>query len=162
MPLSRLTLIYTVANGAVALFGLILTLALAHELGQEEFGVWASFFSAQNIWAGLGFMRLETRLATCKSIYQANRIIYAGFLVGLLTSLFLSVLLLIVEKWDSYYWLAVLSGFGLSVFDVVSQRKAYEGKQFAVLTARAARTLFPLLFAVGVAQVGVSVPHIIA
>jgi O-antigen/teichoic acid export membrane protein len=161
MSLFRSTGVYTIANGVIAVVGLGLTVALGRQLGPEGFGVWASFFAAQNIWAGLGFMRLETRLATCTSIYQANRIIFAGFFVGILASITLSMILLFVMGSASNIWLAVLSGFGLSLFDALSQRNAFVGQQLAVLGMRCVRTLLPLMVALVAALVDASVTDII-
>lgn len=154
MSLFRSTSVYTVANGAIAIVGFVLTVALGRQLGPDGFGVWASFFAAQNIWAGLGFMRLETRLASCTTTYQANRIIAAGFFAGMLVSTTLAAFLLVVIGSASHLWLAVLSGFGLSVFDSLSQRNAFEGRQQAVLRLRCVRVLLPLVVALAVALVG--------
>lgn len=153
--------IYTLANGIMALVGLGLTVVLGHQLGPDGFGVWAGFFATQNIWAGLGFMRLETRLAGCASIYQANRIIYAGFLAGLIVSVTLASLLVIVMGFTSSIWLAVLSGFGLSVFDALSQRNAYESQHWGALGARCARILLPLVVPLVVALTGAPVNEVI-
>lgn len=161
MSLLRSAGIYAFANGVIAFVGLAMTVVLGRQLGPDDFGVWASFFAVQNIWAGLGFMRLETRLAAATSIYQANRIIYAGFFVGLLITSALSALLILIMESGSNVWLAVLSGFGLAVFDVLSQRMAYEGKQLAVLGARCSRIFLPLIVAVAAALAGEAVTKII-
>jgi hypothetical protein len=73
----------------------------------------------------------------------------------------LALLLMVVERWTTYYWLAVLSGFALAIFDVLSQRMAYEGKQLAVLKARCARVLLPLVVAVFSVLTGATTTQVI-
>lgn len=153
--------VYAVVNGAIALMGLGLTVALGKQLGPDRFGVWASFFAAQNIWAAMGFLRLETRLAACTSIYQANRIVAAGFFAGLLASTAVALVLATTLGVHSMMWLAVLSGFGLAVFDALSQRHAFEGRQLSMLRARCTRVLLPLAIALATALTNSSITTII-
>ena len=77
---------YTLFNGAVGLVGIALTVLIGKQLGSGGFGELASLVALQNIWAALGFMRIETRFATCSNFIEADKILLTGFLLGGLLS----------------------------------------------------------------------------
>lgn len=139
--------IYAVSNACIAFSGLLLTLAIGKLFGVARFGELASFIALQNIWAALGFMRIETRLATSGSRVEADKILLAGFLAGAVLSLLATLVSFLIFRTDHHYWLIFLSGFALCIFDALSLRNAFAGKQRQVIVMRSLRILGPLLIA---------------
>ena len=137
---------YAFGNASIGLIGIALTVLLGWILGSDGFGELASLVALQNIWAAMGFMRVDTRLATSVNGFEADKILLAGFLAGGLVSVVLSLAVGIVWGWRSQYTLVFVSGFALSVFDVLSVRLAFSSRQRSVILARAVRILGPLLF----------------
>ena len=136
---------YTLFNGAVGLVGIALTVLIGKQLGSGGFGELASLVALQNIWAALGFMRIETRFATCSNFIEADKILLTGFLLGGLLSAALVLCAGLIGGWHSQYPLVFVSGFALSVLDALAARHAFAVRQRSVMCARAARTLGPLL-----------------
>lgn len=143
--------IYAVANACIALLGLVLTIAIGRALGVAKFGEFASFLALQNIWAALGFMRMETRIATSASMLEANRVLLAGFLAGGSASLLMTIGCVLLFGIEGNYWLVFVSGFALCVFDATTLRFAFSGLQKRVILNRAMRIICPLLIALAAA-----------
>lgn len=162
MSLLRSASLYAVANAVIALVGVVLTMALGRQLGPDGFGVWASFFAIQNVWAALGFLRLEVRLASCTTIVQADRIVLSGFAVGTLVTGVLCLSSVALLGLESTLWLALIAGFGTSILDALIQRHAFGGHQLLMLTFRAIRVLLPITTALAAALSGLSVDRVIA
>lgn len=138
--------VYAFGNASIGLIGIALTVQLGWLLGSDSFGVLASLIALQNIWAALGFMRVETRLATSANALEADRIMLAGFLVGGVISAALSLSVCLFWGWRSQYALVFVSGFALSVFDSLAIRYALDARSLSVIVVRTARILGPLLF----------------
>ncbi|BBH14714.1 hypothetical protein JD974_22785 [Chromobacterium haemolyticum] len=139
--------IYAASNACIAFSGLLLTLAIGKLFGVARFGELASFIALQNIWAALGFMRIETRLATSSNSVEADKILMAGFLAGAVLSSLAAVVCFLIFRSGHHYWLIFLSGFALCVFDALSLRSAFSGEQRKVIVMRALRILAPLFIA---------------
>ncbi len=139
---------YALANGGIGLFGIALTVLLGWQLGSDGFGALASLVALQNIWAALGFMRVETRLATSANGVEADKILLAGFLAGGLISVALSLSVGLLWDWRNQYSLVFVSGFALSVLDALAVRHAFGARQCSVIRVRATRILGPLLLSV--------------
>lgn len=137
--------VYAFGNASIGLIGIALTVQLGWLLGSDGFGVLASLIALQNIWAALGFMRVETRLATSANGVEADKIMLAGFLVGGLISAALSLSVCLLWSWRSQYALVFVSGFALSVLDALAIRHALGARPRSVIGARTARILGPLL-----------------
>jgi hypothetical protein len=137
--------IYAFGNGSIGLIGIALTALLGWLLGSDGFGALASLVALQNIWAALGFMRVETRLATSSNEVEADKILLAGFMAGGLITVALSLSVGLVWGWRSQYTLVFISGFALSVFDALAVRHAFSSHQRSVIGVRAVRILGPLL-----------------
>ena len=140
--------VYAFANAGIALVGIALTVLLGRQLGSDGFGSLASLVALQNIWASLGFMRVDTRLATSASGLEADKILLAGFLAGGLVSVALALSAGLIWGWSSQFPLVFVSGFALSVLDALAVRHAFGACPRGVITARAARILGPLLLSV--------------
>jgi hypothetical protein len=138
--------VYAFGNGSIGLIGIALTALLGWLLGSDGFGALASLVALQNIWAALGFMRVETRLATSSNEVEADKILLAGFMAGGLIAVALSLSVGLVWGWRSQYTLVFISGFALSVFDALAVRHAFSSHQRSVIGVRAVRILGPLLF----------------
>lgn len=136
--------IYAFANGCIGLVGIALTIILGRQLGSDGFGELASLVALQNIWAALGFLRLETRMATSANLIEADKIIMAGFLTGGFVSAALVLCASLLWGWLSQYALVFVSGFALSVMDALAIRYAFGDRQGYVIRVRAARILGPL------------------
>jgi hypothetical protein len=137
--------VYAFGNASIGLIGIALTVLLGWLLGSEGFGAFASLVALQNIWAAMGFMRVETRLATSANGGDADKILLAGFLAGGVISVVLSLSVVTLWGWRSQYALVFVSGFALSVFDALAMRYAFDARQSSVIRARAARILGPML-----------------
>lgn len=144
MKLSKFGLNYFLANSIVALTALGLVLLLGRSLGASRYGELAGLFALQNIWAGLGFLRIETRIATCRTKIGVNRILITGFFLGLLASLLLTFIFMYFWGFGGGLYLVFLSGFSLAILDALILKNAYSGKQAAVASTRAFRIIFPL------------------
>jgi hypothetical protein len=140
--------VYALGNASVGLVGVALTVQLARLLGSDAFGALASLIAFQNIWAGLGFMRIETRLATSINLIEADKILQAGFLAGGLVSILVSLITGFIWGWNSQIPLVFLSGFALSVLDALAARHAFNHQKLSVIGVRALRILGPLLLSV--------------
>ncbi len=135
---------YAIANGGLGIAGIALIALLGRQLGSDGFGELASLVALQNIWAALGFVRIETRLATCINFIEADKIILAGFLSGGILSAALVFCSSLIWGWHSQYPLVFVSGFALSVLDALAARHAFGAHHRGVIGARAARILGPL------------------
>lgn len=142
--------VYVFANAGIALVAMALTVMLGRQLGVDGFGALASLIALQNIWASLGFMRVDTRLATSASGIEADQILLAGFLAGGLVSAALALIAGLIWGWNSQFPLVFVSGFSLSVLDALALRHAFGDRQRGVIVSRAARVLGPLLLSVWV------------
>jgi O-antigen/teichoic acid export membrane protein len=140
--------IYAIANVGIGLAGIALTIMLARQLGSDGFGLLASLIALQNIWAALGFMRIETRIATSTNLIEADKILLAGFLTGAVVSAALVLGAGLLWGLINQYALVFVSGFALSILDALAMRHAFGARQHFVIGVRAARILGPLLLSV--------------
>jgi O-antigen/teichoic acid export membrane protein len=138
--------IYAIANACIALVGIMLTIFLGKKIGVAGYGEFASFIAFQNIWAALGFIRLETRVATSLSKFESTKIVLAGFFLGIVISLLLAITCLFFFGVTNNFWLVFISGFAMAVFDSLALRHAYLGQQKQVIFIRLIRIVSPLFF----------------
>jgi hypothetical protein len=148
MSLYKSVGVYAFANAIIALAAIFLTVILGRQLGVDGFGTLASFIALQNIWASLGFMRVDTRIANSASGIEADKILLAGFFAGGLVSLALALIASLIWGWSSQFPLVFVSGFSLSVLDALALRHAFGKRERGVAIARAARIVGPLSLSV--------------
>lgn len=115
----------------------------------------------QNIYAGFGLLKIESRISICKNDLEAVKVLVAGIVNGLLLAVLLTIAALILFEKNNNFSLLFISGYTLAVVDGLIIYHAYKKNIYKITILKTLRIIGPLVIAKIAALFILSVSQII-